>query len=123
MLHDLIDRRAFLALAGKRVPSSLKIFLLALAIMDDLGAIVIIALFYSGDLATSSLILAAFCLLALVLQSVLFGLVHLGKSDAELAMSFPGGLALGYVASGLLFCITIIGIPFAVQHIKLIPMM
>ena len=64
---DIAFALGVLALAGKRVPSSLKIFLLALAIMDDLGAIVIIALFYSGDLATSSLILAAFCLLALVL--------------------------------------------------------
>ena len=64
---DIAFALGVLALAGKRVPSSLKIFLLALAIMDDLGAIVIIALFYSGDPATSSLILAAFCLLALVL--------------------------------------------------------
>ncbi|MBW2452025.1 MAG: Na+/H+ antiporter NhaA [Deltaproteobacteria bacterium] len=66
---DIAFALGVLALAGKRVPSSLKIFLLALAIMDDLGAIVIIALFYSGDLATSSLILAAFCLLALVLMN------------------------------------------------------
>ena len=64
---DIAFALGILALAGKRVPSSLKIFLLALAIMDDLGAIVIIAIFYSGDLSTSSLILAAFCLLALVL--------------------------------------------------------
>ncbi|MBN1341288.1 MAG: CPBP family intramembrane metalloprotease [Phycisphaerae bacterium] len=38
------------------------------------------------------------CLLAMLLQSILFGLVHIGKSNVELAMSFPGGLALAYVA-------------------------
>ncbi len=38
------------------------------------------------------------CWWALLLQTALFGLVHVGKSPAELAMSFPGGLAMGYVA-------------------------
>jgi NhaA family Na+:H+ antiporter len=66
---DIAFTLGLLSLLGSRVPFSLKIFLTALAIIDDLGAIVIIALFYSHDLSFEFLALSVAVTLILILMN------------------------------------------------------
>ena len=68
MATDIAFAVGVVSLLGPRVPNSLKIYLLTLAIVDDIGAIVVIALFYTDDLSLGWLLIAAGSVLLLVLM-------------------------------------------------------
>ncbi len=86
MATDIAFAIGILSLMGRRAPFSLKIFLLALAIIDDLGAVIVIAVFYTADLST----------LALGAAAVVFIMTYIFRLAG--IRSFSAYLVLGVIA-------------------------
>jgi Na+:H+ antiporter, NhaA family len=92
---DIAFALGVLSLFGSRIPNSLKVFLTSLAIMDDLGAILIIATFYASDLSVMALGAAA------VITLLLFGLNRFGVMRLAPYLLLGAGLWAAMLFSGI----------------------
>jgi Na+:H+ antiporter, NhaA family len=108
MATDIAFAIGILSLLGSRVPLSLKIFLTAFAVIDDLGAIIIIAIFYSSSLSLNSLIIALSIFLLLIVLNRL--------KVKNLIPYLTGGFAMWYfmLNSGIHPTITGVLLAFAI---------
>jgi len=107
MATDIAFAVGVLSLLGRRVPTPLKVFLLALAIVDDIGAIIVIAIFYTSELATEWLFLIAAVLVAerlLKKLGVRYVPIYIGLGVVLWYATFESGIhaTLAGVAMGIL---------------------
>ncbi|MHC4825243.1 MAG: Na+/H+ antiporter NhaA, partial [Planctomycetota bacterium] len=92
---DIAFALGIMALLGKRVPLSLKVFLMALAIVDDIGAVLVIAFFYTSDVSWSALGAAGAVLALLVVANIL----HVRKPIVYVALGLL--LWVAFLLSGI----------------------
>jgi Na+:H+ antiporter, NhaA family len=95
MATDIAFALGVMALLGNRVPLGLKVFLTALAIVDDIAAVLVIAVFYTAEISSSALAAAGLCL------GVLFLLNRLGARQPLTYALGGGALWLAVLASGV----------------------
>jgi NhaA family Na+:H+ antiporter len=113
MATDIAFALAILALVGKGLPSSLRVFLLTLAIVDDLGAVMVIGIFYSHGFHVGYLMaMAAFLTVMALAKFVFRNRIWLYGAYAVLfvliwAMSIKSGLGPSLVAVMAAFCVTL----------------
>ncbi|GBD38489.1 Na(+)/H(+) antiporter NhaA [bacterium HR37] len=96
MATDIAFVLGILALLGKRVPIALKVFITSIAIVDDIGAVLVIAFFYTSQIYWSNLIVGALFLLALIAANRM-GVRH----PLVYAVLGVGGLWLAFLMSGV----------------------
>lgn len=112
MATDIAFALGILSLLGKRVPTSLKVFLTALAVIDDLGAILVIAIFYSKGLVLNNLMLA----LGIFIVLLIFNRLKI----RNLFVYLIGGIAMWFFMhhSGIHATITGVLLAFAIPFEK-----
>jgi len=95
MATDIAFALALLSMAGKHIPSSVKVFLSALAVADDLGAVLVIAFFYTAEVNFISLGIGGLFLLGLIIGN------YLGIRNSAFYLVLGIGVWIGFLLSGV----------------------